>query len=569
MPELDTLGQDFTAELSKLVSHHQGNIPAYNNIIAQKGSTLTKLRVISITGAEGLFKADVLKEPLALADVTLPAGHSCGVRTSGPLKDPIDYYIPPVSTSNFFKFSPSIKFVVMHSFGRTYDFDRMRKTKMRSPSKDDSTFVPSNPATAYHAERFALGLQTYMSPEALAQSGMHHLVSLRGDLVNSASWDAGCTHVFNPASNPGRSVAGVNQRSIGINHEEWYYDVLGTGKIREVEDHGPYSEQQYVLDAFIIKKLEIHTGEKFTRYLGHGNDLRSNIASNTTGCFANASVSSNLDPGAEFFLPPDFQLGVTSVASVPLIKDLYGSDTKAWDRRLATWYKNASKGEFISAYARIFAKVERLRAFDPNLEVFDPTLTVLALDVKVPAITGQGPLAIAQQLTQNKLLAVNRAQQAQALPRNGINAAARGTSSASASAWAKNTAGLSHITQSTSSEPAVIVNALYLDSNTGEWKRANSGNVVQPVYSRPPLGGGTSVSSSPTGVYDYGRPDRKDSKGNVIVSRDPALLMPSFANRLQDLFNLLRAEGFKPLLQEGYRSPERAAGLAAEGLGIA
>lgn len=566
MSDLDTLGQDFSAELAKLVGHYEGNLPAYSNIQAQKNSVITNLRVISIAGAEGLFKSDVLKTPLALQDVTLPAGHSCGVRRSGPLADPVSYYVPPLSTAQFTKFMPSIKFVVMHGFGRTYDYARMRRTRAKVTT-EASTFNVTDPATAYNAARFATGLQAYMTSATPAQTGMHHLLSLRGDLVNSTSWDSACTHVLSTGSK--RNLPGINQKSIGINHEEWYYDNQGTGKLREIEDHGPYSEQQYVLDAFILKKLEVYTGDKYTHYLGHGAELKSNISSNTPGCFAHASGSNSLDPGAEFFLPPDFQLGISSAASVPLIKDLYGSDTAAWDRRFAIWYKNAARGEYISAYARIFAKAERLRSFDITTELFDPALKTLALDIKVPAVTGSSTLAVAQGFSQNKLLAVNRAQQAQAIPRKDIYTAARSTSTAAATAWSRNTANLSSITQRTSSEPPTILNALYLDPNTGEWRRADSTNPTPVISAIPPLSGGTTVSTSPRSVFDYGRADGFDRKLNMPISRDPLLLLPSFAERIQDLFNAMRSLGYDPVLHEGLRTAERAALLNERGTGTA
>lgn len=566
MSDIDKLGQDFSAELAKLISYFEGNVAAYRNIRAQKSSVAKKLRVVSLAGAEGLFKPDTLKTALSLADVTLPAGYFSGVRRNGPLTDPVSYYLPPLNNVTFQKFNPDIKFVVMHSFGRAYDYARIVKTRVKASSDNAEIFNTTDPASAYNAERFASGLLTYVTPSAPAQTGMHHLVSLRGDLVNSASWDSACTHVISTGSR--NNLSGINQKSIGINHEEWYYDNQGTGQLRSVEDHGPYSEQQYVLDALLLKKLEVYTGNKFTKYLGHGPELKANVSSNVPGCFAHASGSNGLDPGAEFFLPPDFQLGITAPSSVPLLKALYGSNTSAWDRRFAIWYKNAARGEYISAYARIFAKVERLRSFDITTELFNPTLQTLALDIKVPAITGSGALSVAQSVMQNKLLTAIRAQQSQAIPRKDYSPAAQATANSSAAAWARNTANLTSITQRTSSEPATIINALYLDPNTGLWGRANSTNPVEIMMSLPPLSGGMSVSTSPAGVYDYGRRDGSDSDLNGMpISRDPYLLIPAFAERLQALFNAMRAEGWDPVFSEGWRSLERAQLLNERGVG--
>lgn len=567
MSDLDTLGQDFSTELSKLIAYYEGKPAAYSNAQAQKSSAITNLRIITIAGAEGLFKPEVLQEALALTNVTLPAGYSCGVNRSGPLTDPVSYYVPPLSGAPFPKFNPSIKFVVMHSFGRAYDYAQTRRTGTKAAPAEATTFNTTDPATAYNATRFASGLLQYVTPSAPARTGMHHLVSLRGDLVNSASWDSACTHVSSVSSK--NNLPMVNQKSIGINHEEWYYDNQGNGELRSVEDHGPYSEQQYVLDAFILKKLEAYTGDKYTNYLGHGPELKANVKSDTPGCFAHASGSNDLDPGAEFFLPPDFRLGVTQVSSVPLIKAIYGSNTDPWDRRFEIWYKNAAHGEYISAYARIFAKVEKLRSFDITTELFDPKLKTLALNVKVPAITGSGPLSVAQSISQNKLLTVIRAQQAQSLTRKDFFDAAQASANTASAAWARNTANLTRITQRTATQPVTVTNALYLDPNTGEWGRADSTNPPEVVTQNPPLSGGTTVSTSPRAVYDYGRPNGSDPLLNgMVISRDPYLLIPSFAERLQDLFNLMRAAGHDPVFSEGYRTGERAQLLNERGTGV-
>lgn len=63
--------------------------------------------------------------------------------------------------------------------------------------------------------------------------------------------------------------------------------------------------------------------------------------------------------------------------------------------------------------------------------------------------------------------------------------------------------------------------------------------------------------------YNYG-----GSPLQVGVDRDPKHLIPSFAKKLNKLFSAMRARGYKPLLWEGLRTPERASQLAAKGLGI-
>ncbi len=56
--------------------------------------------------------------------------------------------------------------------------------------------------------------------------------------------------------------------------------------------------------------------------------------------------------------------------------------------------------------------------------------------------------------------------------------------------------------------------------------------------------------------FTFGGPDHRG------LSRDPAKLLPSFARKLELLFEALRARNFDPMLNEGFRSFERAAALA-------
>ena len=55
------------------------------------------------------------------------------------------------------------------------------------------------------------------------------------------------------------------------------------------------------------------------------------------------------------------------------------------------------------------------------------------------------------------------------------------------------------------------------------------------------------------------------SAGGGELNRDPARLLPSFADTVEVLFQRLRARGFDPVLNEGYRSPERGAHLKSLG----
>lgn len=55
------------------------------------------------------------------------------------------------------------------------------------------------------------------------------------------------------------------------------------------------------------------------------------------------------------------------------------------------------------------------------------------------------------------------------------------------------------------------------------------------------------------------------SAGGGELNRDPERLLPSFADTLEVLVQRLRAQGFDPVLNEGYRSPERGAHLKSLG----
>lgn len=69
-----------------------------------------------------------------------------------------------------------------------------------------------------------------------------------------------------------------------------------------------------------------------------------------------------------------------------------------------------------------------------------------------------------------------------------------------------------------------------------------------------------------TGRYSYGRPDGV-SRDGLPLSRDPEKLLPAFADKLEILFQRLRAQGFHPVLHDGLRSQEQARLHAARGTG--
>lgn len=63
--------------------------------------------------------------------------------------------------------------------------------------------------------------------------------------------------------------------------------------------------------------------------------------------------------------------------------------------------------------------------------------------------------------------------------------------------------------------------------------------------------------------YSYGGPDSPAG-----YSRDPGLLIPAFARRVELLFQRLRAQGYSPVLIQGYRTAAQAEDNAQRGTGI-
>jgi len=59
--------------------------------------------------------------------------------------------------------------------------------------------------------------------------------------------------------------------------------------------------------------------------------------------------------------------------------------------------------------------------------------------------------------------------------------------------------------------------------------------------------------------FNYGGPDSANG-----LSRDPTLLLPAFARKLNLLFAAMRARGLDPMLNEGRRSRARAEALSKE-----
>lgn len=474
---LEQTQQTFASEINSVLRFHESNAAMLANRRAQLRQNPTGLRIISSVGYNQLLSASMGtpwdRRPTRLSSLE---GQDDG------RGEPVFRYIAPKTNEGMRRFRDGISFVVMHSFGRGFDISRIKDNNVRS--------VRIDPATGHNPRRFANGLNTLLNPGALAGSNphasraaIHHAVSLRGDLINSVSWDNRCIHggggsqrtMPNPAGRgarprrvpnpvPGPVDNASNDYSIGIEFEEWYL-AQRPGVAREIQDHGPFSEEQFTIAAFVLRKLEAYTGQQFRRFLGsEETGLYDQIRARTVGCYCHKDTSTHADPGAEFFLPQGFELNVTDLRTQPALSGRRG----AWEERFEIWWSDVPRGTKISAWDRIFSKMERLRSFDVRSEVFNPALGRGPINLGSPSVTGSYTVAAAQASAQNRLSGVDRAQQMQGASRSGLYSAAQGANSAIQTALATQAGRLAAITEGSLRLP-VIVNALGFDFSTGLW----------------------------------------------------------------------------------------------------
>lgn len=456
-----------------------GNAAAYRNRRAAIGLDPDHLRVISDVGRDQLF--------------------TMGLRRRG-ATSPIFRYFPPKAGNGTEESlrrlnSGDIRFVVMHSFGRDFD-SRALSNGVRTVSID--------PLTGHNPRRFLNGVRNVLDPVARTAAGggrpagaaIHHAVSLRGDLINSVSWDTRCVH-----GEGGGYNLHINDHSIGIEHEEWMAAPAPSRghrvetNFREIEDHGPYSEETYSCDAFILKKLAAYTGYDYTRFLGANEVCRQNITNNVIGCFNHASTSGHADPGGDYFLPPEYELRVTDFRSMAETRDRTG----AWQRRMEIWYADAPDGTRVSAYARIFEKVGRLRSFNLQTEVFDPTVGGGVITVTPTTPSGTYTRVLAEESARDRLSGMDRASRLASSSRVGIYSAADDSSGAVQLALARASSRLGSIADHSLQLP-VVVNALAFDFTTGQWISSTSSVVAADVDTDPGSGPGPSADLDPSSV---------------------------------------------------------------------
>ena len=458
---------EVSAELLRQFSSLQGyldeNREAYLNRTTAPSTTTAALRVISRVGREDLFSLGLVNRG-----------------TDQPLFD----WFAPRSVDGIQPLVENVKFIVNHSFGRGFDENALRAGQ-RSVALDYST--------GHNSSRFFGGIRGLTSsggptrPNTCAPSraGAHHFISLRGDLINAVPWSSQCLH----AEGSGGLYPGltINDRSIGIQHEEWYLFPEGATEVEPLRDQGSYNDAVYVTNAFILKKLESWTGNDFKNYLGIGETARQNIQNNVVGCFNHSATSNYGDPGAEFLLPPEYALRETDLSTLPETRD----NVSGWERRLNDWYSGISTGTQISAYARIFAIAARIRNFNLQTEVFDTSLESTLLGGIIPSADSGGVVGAAQNSAIYRLAGIERASRLVRTTRATLYRSSSESAAAVATALAARTAQLTDLSARVLTLP-VIQSALGFNYATGLWvtgttvTRTSATTGSTPVEATPP-----------------------------------------------------------------------------------
>lgn len=449
----EQLDSVFESELARVSRFHAQNLEAYQNRRRQLRQNDTQLRIISRVGYDQLLRADLVAPHIGRAlGLARLEGREGGT--------PLFKFIAPKTNASISRRQRPITLCVMHGFGQTWDLNRFEELGTR--------VVAIDPRTGHNPGRYINGVHTFSNTARGGRGvGIHHIVSLRGDCVNSAGWD-------NIANHARRDI---KRRSIGIEHEMWH--VLREGRrLTLPDDQAPFSEEMYAIDAFILKKLEAFTGSDFKTFLGHRETAAQNVRNNVIGCVNHIDFSSShLDPGSEYFLTEDYQLHVSDLRTHASPK----YSVAKWQAWINRWWRDVPRGTQISAYARIFDKMRRLRSFNLQSEVFDPALGRGPIEVTVPPVSGTYTVAAVQGVARDRLNAVERAQQIQGQARAGLYSAAGDAASASITAWAERTANQTHLRRQALRLP-VIVNALGFDYGSGTWVNTttiNSPNSAQ------------------------------------------------------------------------------------------
>lgn len=376
---------------------------------------------------------------------------------------PTFQYLPPKEGQVLDRSKDPLPIIfVMHSFGGGFDLGRLRNRSVRSVSVDADTGF--NPA------RFFNGINECIKPGS--EKSIHHLISRRGDLVNSTPWDM--TAKASGGPNNDLQKPSINPLSISIELEEYYVRHGDEKYLNAIINRVPYTDQQYAVVAFLLKKFIAWTGHAdVLRWLGPTTEALAATRSRQPGCTIHRVFNPpHADPSAEFLFPPGFKKGDPIPSHLQI--DEKGNKTAAkYEKRIELFWGDVPDGTPLSAWDRIFEKVAKIREFDLNTEVFDTQFVNPQIPLETPTITGTHLAAVANKIGQDQLAAVVRSQSLQEQSRAQMYSLAREASETQKSNLGTVFAKLEVVNKRTS-KPSIIENALELNYATGVWSQQDT-----------------------------------------------------------------------------------------------
>lgn len=443
-PEQQSASMD--AGFGRISEYLTENELALQNVLRQRRSQNVDRRIISDVGFRELSQI--------------------GLPNNGAF--PVFQYIPPKAGQVLARKEndPPTIFVI-HSFGGGFDLNKLRNRNVRSVAVDS--------ATGFNPARYYNGVRELVAPGS--KKSIHHIVSRRGDLTNSAPWDTIAFHGGGPLNSALQQVvSSINHISIGVELEEYFIRHGDERTINPIINRVPYTEEQYAVIAFLLKKYIAWTNNtEILKWLGPDTIVR--IRNGESGCVIHRTFHpAHADPSAEFLFPQGFVKGDPIPAH--LQTDENGNATAAlYERRIELFWGHVPNGTPLSAWDRIFAKVEQIRAFDLNGDVFDPTFNQNRILLETPTITGTHIAAAANLSGRNTITQVQRSQALQTQSRATIYVAARTASNVTQTEKEQQSSKLSETTRKVSSEP-IIEGATLFDYSTGQWVTTNTRNLT-------------------------------------------------------------------------------------------
>lgn len=402
-----------------------------------------------------------------------------------------------------------VRAVVLHSFGGALDKGILSNNRTASE-------ITSEPDTNFNPRRFFNGVETLSSDRSA--SAVHNIISRRGDLVNSVSWDDKARH--GGGDSPGHPAVtrskgfDLNAMSLGIELEEHYvrftanprFSQLNFTSIDGIRNKAPYTEQQLVVIAFLLKKLQNYTNNVFEiKHLGWAlwADLMDpgapgrgtfpwadNLLAGNTGLMQHwYNNFGHSDPRGQFDVPPNFT--IADASDISRLKQTYADDGWSVSTRFANLKKEnidyfytarprAGAGintatpfapnTDISGWSRLARYVSRIRDFNLATEVFDRNLAQLPIQVlNITRVTqGPGALRAAQVAGVGRTESVNRVSAMQTQARTNYYGQGEQNASVASNVYAQSANRIVQVTRNVA-EAIVVQNGLAFDYSTGNW----------------------------------------------------------------------------------------------------